>query len=1283
MSNDTVSAGPTSADPPLSPSGVRLQPVRREPPVPKESPTRPGVTIIEDLDSPYTSPRRVRPVAGAAYGLGIVHVVEGVNFVFERWARLSEGDEYRMWMNGVLFASKRIARDDLTRQRFFYNIPRPQIPLGFIPDVYGEVIRVGSVIPSTSPPQIVFIKDTRPGGVDDRPHEPWHSKLILTLSATLIGANTRVVAKIKAWDNMRVNDLVMFYWGGTRYDVPPITQDQVGQDLEFQIDPDFLALVGSGHYVVQFYLYDEVRNRSGEEQPWSKLVQVNVDLDLHFLPKPTVIQNFLEITSAIEGDIVHLKPVTVEVEVRRGGQFVVGDHIRLIIEGETADGVHVYQTLRQRVDRIPQYYLFSVRNEWIRSLVQSTVTFSYVRERDGEDDLPSENNNVGVYGTRFQLPRPSVLQAVGPFIPPDLAFMTAAMPDYQPPGTASDLLKVVLSGKYIDGSVESVESERFAGNHPRFRDFRNSEYMRLDGLDETNVHYFVTDVNGVRESERAWVQIGRPPRTLLPPFIQEAINGNVDLVDVGTYGTLELFAEFEAGDKLTVQYTGSLTGNHWFDYDLFFNASNLVLDIPKDLFSGNLDGTLTVSYWIDRFDVFEFSEELVVTVGTKLGRLYLPQVLEATTEPDELAPADVWPRGATVRVRYDFIKRTDQVEVQWEGLGGLGSHFEVKQDQSGDYIDFTIPTEVIGFNIHPLGRDIDVSFNVIRNGHSTPSEKLTLRLLTLHSPPSPVIDSIGDSAVLEIPLLSNLDRTRVQPWMYAHVDQRMWLSYEGTFHIDDEHFEHEDLRARIVNATEVMTGIASFTPVSQLRELKDWSPLFIRFWVTFNHSNDINDAVLFDVRHHMIQREVNVFPHPEINLSTPAEGEVVSIEPLVSKDNCQVVVRYPNMNLNGVDRIKLDWIHPNPHVELPDLPPQDGLDGGEVRFHISNEFLGTSAGRTINLHYSVVLGRGGAGNSELQTVEVKDIQPADLPRVLINNVANGGSFNPPDLPGDPIAACPKWELSVTGQRVWMRVTTSAVGIAPLELLTNHPITAIEQANGLANILVSRAWLLSLPDNASFTVHTKVTFDGSEDEFLATPFLETQYRISLVRPLNFDGTNSTLWGRTYIIPGNPNVLPAFNSGNSIRRTPTGGTPGYFYTSSNTGVAVVDSTGLVTVRGNGSAKITVRDSSVPSQTRSYVVSVGGVVLCYGLGAGTKTDIDTRARNQGLRVASLGELRELSAAYGHRWPMGNAPYWSSTYSHNFLFFNYWWARNINTGGEGNYKQWIGNQLLGVGLR
>lgn len=1281
MPNDTVAAGSTPAENISAPSSAaRPQPVQRKPATPKESPTRPGVMIIEDLDPPYTSPLLVVPVEGAAYGLGIRHLEEGVDFVFESWFNLSVDDEYRMWMNGVIVAEDRIKAEEASNPRFYLNVPRSTVGLGFIPDVYGEVIRVGSSTPSTSTPQIVFIKETRPGGADERPDEHWHSKLILTLSDTLIGANTNVTATIKAWEFMRVNDLVMFYWGGERFEVPPITEAQVGRDLVFEIGSDFLALVGNGHYVVQFYLYDEVRNRSGELQPWSKPIAVEVNLDLELLRSPEVIQDDEVVLEEVDADVLNTLPVTVEVEVQRGDPFEIGDHIHLTVQGTSADGTVVIESVRLLVDSLRKVYVFPVRNATVRSLIQSTMTVSYVRERSGEDDLPSAKTNVMVGGTRYELPRPRVLEAVGPFIPPDLPRITAAMPDYQPPGTASDLLKVVLQGKYIDGTVESVASERFAGSHPRTRDFLNTDYIRLDGLRETNVHYFVTGATGVRESERAWVQIGRPPRTLLAPVIIEAVDGNVDPVDVGSVGTLELRAQFKAGDKLAVKFTGSLSGDLVFDYDLFLNADSLLLDIPKTLFTGNLDGTLTVSYWIDRFDVFQFSEELVVTVGTALGELFLPEVLEATTEPDELDPVVVWPKGARVRVRYEFIKRTDQIELQWAGLGGLGSYFEVKDDQSGDYIDFTIPTEVIGFNIHPDGRDIQVSFNVIRNGHITPSPVLTLRLLALHNPPGAVIDSIGDSAVLEIPLLSNLDRTRVQPWMYAHVDQRMWLSYEGTF-IDDQPYDEEDFRARALSAAEVTTGIASYTPVSRLRELKDWSPLAIRFWVTFNHSNDINDAVLFEVRHHMIQREVNVFPHPEINLSTPAEGEEVSIDPIVSKDKCQVVVRYPNMNLNGVDRITLHWIYAD--GTSPNLPPQDGLDGGEVRFQISNEILGTSVGRTISLHYSVVLGRGGSGNSELQTVVVKDIQPADLPRVLINNVAHGGSFNPPELSGDVFAACQKWALSVTGQRAWMKITTSTVGIAPLELLANRPITAIEQANGLANIRVSRDWLLSLPNNARITVHTKVTFDGSEDESLATLFRTTEYTISLVKPLIFDGTSVALRGRTYRLAAEHiNVLPTYNTGNSFRRVASGGTPSYSYTSSNTSVADVDSTGNVTSRGNGSATITVRDSSVPAQTRSYVVSVSGVVWCHGLGAGTKTDIDNRARSYGVRLASLAELRELSAAYGARWPMGNAPYWSSTWSHNFLFFDYWWARNINTGGEGAYKQWIGNNLLGVGL-
>ncbi|WP_460135447.1 hypothetical protein [Pseudomonas sp. S1_E04] len=909
------------------------------------------------------------------------------------------------------------------------------------------------------------------------------------------------------------------------------------------------------------------------------------------------------------------------------------------------------------------------------------MTVSYVRQRDNVEDLPSRKTIVTVGGTRYELPRPAVLEAEGPFIPPDLPRITVAMPDYQPPGTAGDQLEVIILGKHLDNSSEEVSSIRLAGTHPRTRDFLNAEYMRFEGLRETNVHYLVTGATGIRESERRWVQIGRPPRSLLAPIIVEAVNGNVDPVTVGSVGTLELRAQFKAGDWVTVTYTGSNSGDWEIRYDLFLGSELLILDIPRSLFTDNLDGTLRVSYQIDRFNVIQYSEELLVTVGAALGELFLPQVIQASTEPDELDPALVWPNGATVRVRYEHIKPGDQVAVCWAGLPGQGTHFEVKEGLSGDYVDFTIPAQVIGFNIRPAGRVIQVSFRVFRNGYPTASPVLTLRLLTLHHLAGPLIDSIGDSAVLEIPLLQDLDRTRVQPWIYAHEGQRMWLSYEGTF-VDDTPYGEEDFRARMVSATEAINGVASFSPVSRLRNLKDWSALTIRFWVTFNQSNSLSDAVLFDVRHHMVQKEVNIFPHPSISHSTPATGPNVSIDPIVSENKCQVRVSYPNMNQGGVDRITLHWIYAD--GTIPYLSTQDGLDGGTVTFNISNDILGTSVGKVISLRYTVVLGRGGRGDSDVQEVQVKNILPANLPRVLINNVGHGGSFNPPTLSTDAMAASPKWRLSVKGQRVWLSVTTSAAGIAPLVLLAGHPITPIQQANGLSNIPVRRAWLLEQPNNARITVHMKVTFDGSEDGSQATVFPSTEYTISLTKPLVFDGSTVYLRSRTYLIPGNPNVLPAFHSGNSVRRTATGGTPNYFYTSSNPGVAVVEATtGYVTVRSNGSTTITVRDSSSPAQTRSYVVFVSGVVLCYGLGSGTKTDIDARARSQGLRVASLDELRELSTAYGSRWPMGNAAYWSSTWSHKSFLFDYWWGKNINTGGEATYKQWVGSQLLGVGLR
>lgn len=1259
--------------------------------VPKETKTKKPVTLqkvidgktvtfVEELDPPYTSPQEVKPVVGAAYGLGIVHLTNGVEFVFERWMGLRVGDEYRMYANGALLGLDTVTPLEVGNSRFSLTIPRGNMELGFVPGVYGEVIRVASGTVSTSPPQIVFIKDTRPGGIDERPDQLWHSNLILTLSDTFIDAGVAargVTATIKAWVNMRFNDVPIFFWGGNQYPLPPITEAQVGNDLVFTIPPNFIEAAGSGHFVVQFYLLDEVKNRSGEEHPWSKPVPVQVDLDLLLLPEPEIVEAD-PATLVLNIDDLGRGPATASVFVARNDpNFQPGDFILMIVQGITDDGELVRVTLREEMIR--GYNDFSIRNDFVRSLLRSTMTAYYVRQRAGVDDLRSRTTTVAISGIYFDLPRPDVREAHGPFIEPDLERITVEMPNYQPSGDPGDSLDVTFVGYYVDGSLERFSTTRLAGSHPRTRDFSNAEYTRFEGLRDTNVYYGVTGDIGYRESERRYVQIGRPPRDLPTPTIYEAVNGNIDPTTVGSNGTLELPTDFRQGDIVIVKYTGSFTFDHLYTYRLARDDSPLLLDIPKELIVDNTDGTLTVSYVRDRGDTVQISNELLVTIGTALGELFLPEVLQATIGPDELDPALTWPAGATVRCRYEFIKRNDVVVVHFRGLPGAGTYQTEVRDRVGDFIDVTIPPDVIGFNLHPLGRSIEVSFTVVRNGFSTDSPILSLHLLPPYNLQAAYIQSIGESAVLQVDLLQDLDRTIVDPWIYAHEDQRMWQKFVGTFN-DDSPYDEEIFRGRLVSAQEAVNGVSTFTPVSRLRLLKEMTELNILFGVTFNHSNDVADIVWFNTRHYQVQLENNTFPHPEIQESTPVSGADVSIDPIVVQNRCQVLVSYPDMNRGGTDHITLHWFYPN--GSKLDFGPLEGLDGGTVTFNIPTDVVAASVNSTIHLQYTVDLGRGGQGFSDEQTVRVDTIQQNNLPRLLINNVAHDGSLNPPALSTNATATTTKWPLSREGQRAWASVTTSSPGIEPLILLENHRVTAIQQANGLANVSVSRAWLLTLPEGARITVHLKVTFDGSENPAGAVDFPSTEYTITLVNPLVVQNGTIIHYPFTYMLADHPTVFPAVTTGNTTQLTVSGGTPPYTYSSDNNNVASVSSTGAVSSRGNGVTYVRVTDSSSPRQVRAVGVQVENVIWVHYLGIGTEEQMFYAGDDRNLSIPSLDESRVIQESYDGRWPMVNNYYWTRTLQRTEHGIRFYWTRNLAVGTTAFFANVVTNRFNAVGL-
>jgi hypothetical protein len=200
----------------------------------------------------------------------------------------------------------------------------------------------------------------------------------------------------------------------------------------------------------------------------------------------------------------------------------------------------------------------------------------------------------------------------------------------------------------------------------------------------------------------------------------------------------------------------------------------------------------------------------------------------------------------------------------------------------------------------------------------------------------------------------------------------------------------------------------------------------------------------------------------------------------------------------------------------------------------------------------------------------------------------------------------------------------------------------------------------------------VTRNGSDME-------SESLQLSIVEGMVLDTSPVTLAGKIYLIPGHPGLLPAFPSGTTVLRPASGGRPPYTYSSSDMKVAVVDASGLTSVRGNGVATITVIDAA--GEKQNYEVSVTGVIECHGVGSGNLTQMTNAATRLGARIPTIHELIEIYNAYGNRWPMGNNNYWSSTVAKNVFGAKWYYVKNLNTGKD--FKLLHINGSLGVAIR
>ncbi len=980
--------------------------------------------------------------------------------VIEPWEDLSINDHHSVLIQD-LNNSASSAVVEGKQARYNLIVAEENMPEGEVP-MFGRVVRAGSLQQSRSVTQTILIKTFPPGGVDRRVWEPWHSNLFQSLEGlpegSIIDANiaeTGVWCLIKKYLNIRKNDVITVVVDGIPVEHIVSPAEAAGRGpIRVFIGPDIFAQISQfGPVGVVFKVRDVVENVSGGKYPYSKPYMLESELDDSLLDYPLLFCDGVE-CPLIDLDTQSQSFFTVEVTLPRKTPTPNPRHqVNVILAITQADGTTRTVRLPAVADRNLRGESILLSNDLLTSLAGGwfRVTFEW-KTASGVLIGSSASYTVQVVGTPVLMPQVTVSPMEAGLIPVGKD-LTVTIPEYQP-HDAKWLETLVIQQLVAGGGGERYVQLQPAGVQGGTRRVTKEVLKGFEGKGPFEIYYITDDGKGtassIRESLRLEAQVGARIEDLPEAIVQGAIGNNIDPADVQASEVLMMFpyAETRDGDVLswsvigkgqagsasgTIHITGATAGGILPTVE--FPADRKILD-------NNIDAGISVTYSIERPGpprAVWRSKVLNLSVGQYV-HLEVPYVPEAGPLQQQLSPEAAF-NGVAVRVAVKLMRADDQILVKWRGAYGISDiEVLVPGNPKTNAVEVLIPPEVIAKGIRQNGNKITVQYSFTRGVFTYKSEVLTLDLLPLAVLPTPIIDGIGDTKVLPLYLLSDTARTRIAPWSLAHKDQRIWMTYEGTFD-DDSPFIEKTYIANLVTAAGVTNGIASPIPTDKLLRLKVGWWLKIRFWVSFAQSTDQSTAVLLGVREHLIQGVPATLPAPAF---ANRAGPTLSIYPLDYETTASVRVAYTGMR--STQSIQVQWIYPD--AEIADIPVQKGGDKGFIDVPVSQKILASSVGKIITLRYIATI-NGVQIESATQTLKVEIIRAADLPRPLLNGVANDGVLDLNTFAGDALAAVAKWRLSVTGQRVKFR---------------------------------------------QITVTCKVTFDGSREEQTAIPFLKSTYEI---------------------------------------------------------------------------------------------------------------------------------------------------------------------------------------------
>lgn len=818
---------------------------------------------LPPLDTAYLHPRIPGDVDNVDAGVGLHHVEHGLLLHMDRPDATPRGSVFRLfWSNtNAPVATKIIQEGDENLKRIPFTVPADKIHEHYGDPVYVLVTRPAGGNELKTLPLRLRVNLRRPGGQDMDP-APGHQKLVFELPADVVlyglsdeRAKLGVEVLFRHWENMAAYDQIFLAWGSallTRLILP----HEVDTDVTITVDYETILDAGNNELMpIAYRVVGPTGNKNDPWAPWSAVFRLPVYLDAPRLPPPWL--EFPDTPPTIDLDTLGAQDVSIGVWVNAtdGGMY---SHIFLIWAGMDAEGGSVPYTASRELPSGKTYY-FPIPNALVQAIAKGRAVVHYLLKGDQRPDKLSDKLYLNVLGEVVRWPAPTIDQAPGPILDPNMPKATVRFPA-QPSWDSTDLLTITLLAVGPD-TIEYTD-DRAVGQIPPGGEMTfevpGSELKRFDGRVMT-AHYSVRrGIDEPRSSLRGQWQVGEPARDMPEPRIEKEMADQLDPDDVlnGAKVTAT-FTGTKRMDWITLYWVGPVISAPPQKFQVAVEGNTVNFEILIDYITPNLMEQVSCYYTLERDkEPTRYSYVNTVLIARGLETLPAPELSAArSTGPGTatLAPLDAL-TGSDLVVRYTGMLATDDIKALMVGTPGAGSPdipSKPGNAATGEVI-FRISREAIAANIGNANKTVTFKYLVTRNGIPKNSDTLTVTVTPipvaeLQKTVIRINEADPETRILDLSKVTDGATLHIGKWPFITAPWPVWLYLKGKKNdLDHIHTSFDGNAGAFVNPGWVSAGYFEYPiPASYLKELDHGSTLTMEFSAAVSDSQVKADAIVF------------------------------------------------------------------------------------------------------------------------------------------------------------------------------------------------------------------------------------------------------------------------------------------------------------------------------------------------------------------------------------------------------------------------------------------------------